>query len=128
MSDVLHVDTQLVCASGSRQETDVGEFGKTFNRFVERSRFARVSTGRADLHFLPLTRMDTNVGLNVVAVEIQHPVDDGPVLFLDGALLELGAQFVVDLVILGNDNDAGCVAIEAMERSRGENWPATSLS
>ena len=55
--------------------------------------------------------------LDVVAVELDGAADDGPVLFANLAAFELAAQEMMDLVVLGDDDHAGRVAVESMDDS-----------
>ena len=56
--------------------------------------------------------------LDVVTVALGHAVDERQVFFLNAAALELKSKLVMDALVLGDDQKAGRVAIEAVNDSR----------
>ena len=56
--------------------------------------------------------------LDVVAVAVEHARGDGDVLLEDLARLELHAQVAVRLLLLGDEDDAAGVAVEAVDDAR----------
>ena len=55
--------------------------------------------------------------LDVITVALGHAVDECQVFFLDAAELELKSQLVMDALVLGDDQEAGRVAIEPVDDS-----------
>ena len=53
--------------------------------------------------------------LDVVAVALGNAVDERQVFLLDAAKLELESELVMDALVLGDDQEAGRVAIEAVD-------------
>ena len=78
---------------------------------------------RADRHFFPLVRVNSDRLLDDVAIAIGNTDGDREVLLLRRASFELGGQRKVHWVRLGDHHHAACVAIEPMDNSR-PSWPA----
>ena len=56
--------------------------------------------------------------LDIVAVALGNAVDQREVFFLHAAVLELESELVMDALVLGDDQKAGRVAVEAVDDAR----------
>ena len=118
MPQVLHVHPQLVRPSRLGEQPDEGERLEPLRRLVIRHRRTRPRPRLADHHLLAFARIDPQVGLNPVAVAIEHSPHNRHVLFFDLPPFELPRQSMMHLVVLGHHHHPGGVAVQAMHNAR----------
>ena len=109
---VLHVDAKLMGSAGFGEQPQFAEAAVAPDHLIERDRLSGVSAGRANHHLLAHARVHADVRLDPVALQFHAPPDDRPVFLAHFPALELPAQPVMDLVVLGNDQYAARVAVE----------------
>ena len=114
-TDVLHVHTQLMGPSRVWVKFHQCVPRKRFGDLVKRDRFTRLSTRRADHHFFANAVVDAHMRSNVIGFKFRNASYNRPVFFLNRTLFELTAEFLVNLIVFGNQNDSGGVAIESMD-------------
>ena len=127
VADVGEVDAELVGAAGFGGEFEKGvggvgsgegalmlaTGGEAFDDRVDGlGRFAHFG---ADGIFFANLGMDGQRGVDEVAIELEQAVDEGHVGFLDGAAFELAGDSPVGLVGFGDEDEAGGVAVEAVD-------------
>ena len=71
-----------------------------------------------DRHLDAVVRVVADPALDVVAVAVEHAGGDRDVLLEDLARLELHAQVAVRRFLLGDEDDAAGVAVEAVDDAR----------
>lgn len=121
---MLHVDAELVGSASLGMESDEREASKSLGNFVKGLGGATIVSWLADLHFLANLGMNAHVGFNPIAVEMDLAPDNRLILFFDGALFELPRQFIVDLIVLRDDEDSTRVLVEAVNDA-GAKLPGT---
>ena len=112
---MLHVDAELVGSAGLRVESDEREASKSLGHFIKGLGGATIVSRFADLHFLANLGVNAHVGFNPITVEMDLAPDNRLILFFDGALFELPRQFVVNLIVLRDDEDSTCVFVETVD-------------
>ena len=120
MADVREVDADLVGAAGLRLAPDQREAAEPLDDLVERHRGLAAVLRRADRHLLADGRVEADRPLDVVAVALRDAVDQRQVFLVDLALLELQRQPAVGQVVLDDDQQAGGVAVEAVDDARAD--------
>src|SRR5207248_6597692 len=108
------VDAELVGAAGARMTTDVTVAAEPLDHLVIGAGIAALFLVVGDRHLDAVVRVPDDAALDVIAVAVEDAVDQGPVLLEDLAQLELHAQVAVRLLLLGDQDDAAGVAVEAM--------------
>ena len=74
-----------------------------------------------------MLRMHADRPIDQVAIQPRPAADDGKILLLDRAMLELQGQLVMGPIVAGHEDDAAGVAVEAVDDARTRR-PAAALS
>ena len=113
---MLQVDADLVGAARVQAHVQQGREREVLDR---RIRGNRVPTAGDDPHLLAVTRQPGHGFVHPAAV-LELAPGEGGVAALEAALLQLRRQRAVARVALGDDEQAGGVAVEAMDDPRSQ--------
>ena len=109
------VNSNLMGPPGLGLTANQGITAKPLFDLVKRhGRFAAVG-GRPDRHLFTRDGVKADRLLDVVTVALGHAVDQCQVFFLHAAVLELKSELVVNALVLGDDQEARRVAVEAVD-------------
>ena len=106
MSDMSHMDSQLMGATSFRQHSQIGRALVTLDHFIPGDGISCVPAFLADLHLLAMLRVHPDESIDPVLIKLGAAPDDRPVLLDDFALLELLAESAVNLIVFRDDDDA----------------------
>src|SRR5262249_51628751 len=114
-ADTRQVDADLMSAAGLGLDADKSEAAETLDHFIEAARFLPLVLVVGDDHLDAVVLVVADAALDVVAVAVEHALGDGHVLLEDLARLELHGQVAMGSLFLGDEDDAGGVAVEAVD-------------
>ena len=116
MADGAEMDTNLMRAAGEDRD-----LAKREPRHVMRSRdpgHGMTGAARARRHLQAVRWVTSDGGLDP-PTGLHDAPHEGDVLLLDFVIVELSRELVMGGVVLGDDHEAGCAAIEPMHDA----WP-----
>ena len=111
---VVQVDANLVGPPRLGQHLDRGEALEPLNDLVEGLRRLAFPAA-ANRHFLPLDRVDSDWPIDQVAIVLGRAGDEGEILLFHRAIVKQRGQLSVRQVVLGHEDHAACVAVEAVD-------------
>src|SRR5690606_2542288 len=115
VADAGEVDPDLVGPAGAGLDAAVGVAGEALDRLVVGAGVLGVLVVVADGHLDAVAGVVGDFPLYVVAVPVEHAGGQGDVLLEDLAEFELQRQLAVGLLLLGDQDGAAGVAVEAVD-------------
>src|SRR5262249_39351785 len=113
-ADAGEVNTNLVRPAGPRMDAAERIAAEPFDHLVEAGRFLAVVFLVRDRHLDAVFRMMGDSPLDVIAVAVEYAGCNCHVFLKDLTQLKLHAEVAVSRFVLGDENDAAGVAVEAM--------------
>src|SRR5437899_2467131 len=105
----------LMRPAGARLNTAQREAPEAFDDLVKAARLLAVFLVVGDGHLDAVARMMADPPFDVIAVAVEHAGRDGDVFLEDFAVLELQAHIAMRHLVLGYENDAAGVAVQAVD-------------
>src|SRR5467141_2195051 len=112
------MDANLVGPPRARGNAAEGETAEALDDLVITARLLAVFLLFRDRHLDAVVRVAGDAALDVVAVAVEHAGRDRLILLEDAPLLELEAEVAVGHLVLGDQDDAAGVAVEAVHDPR----------